>query len=403
MLSILIAHNYYRSSSPSGEDVVFEAEAELLSARGHVVHKYVRRSDDIAKFSFARQAALGKEIIWSQQSYLEIKQTVAKLRPDVAHFHNTFPLISVSAYRACRELGVPVVQTLHNYRLLCLNGELVREGDVCESCLGKKLPWPGLFHRCYRNSFSYSAAMAAMQFANRMTRTWTEVDLFIAPSEFLRQKYVAVGFPPDRIRVKPHFTNLQAGPCDGAREYALFVGRLSPEKGVRTLIAAWKQLPQIPLTIVGDGPQAQELRTAAEQLGNVTFVGAVSHADVVKYVQRARYLVVPSEWYENLPMVIIEAFACGTPVIASNLGALPEVIMHGRNGLLFKPKDPTDLVSKAAYLWAQPQDANELGREARLDYETRFTPERNHEQLLKAYAMVLEHPREDYALAVANS
>ena len=390
MLSILLAHNYYRSSSPSGENVVFEAEAQLLAGRGHTVHKYVRHSDEIAGFSIIQRAALSAGIIWSQNSYLDMQRKLAELRPDVAHFHNIFPLLSVSALQACHELNVPVLVTLHNYRSLCLNAQLARDGEVCESCVGRRVAWPGILHRCYRDSLPHSAAMAAMLVANRLQGVWwKDVELFLAPSAFLREKYMAAGFPGDRIRVKPNFVARDPGTGNVDREYALFVGRLSAEKGVRTLLAAWKKLPHIPLIILGDGPEAAAFRAAAKQLDNVKFVGTVPHTEVVGYMRRARYLVVPSEWYENLSLVILEAFACGTPVIATKIGALPEVIDDGCNGLLFRRKDACDLASKAERLWAHPEYARALGTGARLKYQARFTAERNYEQLLEAYTAVL--------------
>ena len=398
MLSILLAHNYYRSSSPSGENVAFEAEVGLLREKGHTVYEYVRRSDDIADFSLAQRAALSAQIIWSHRSYVDVKRQLTKQRPDVAHFHNIFPLISVSALRACSESNVPALVTLHNYRAMCLNAQLVRESSVCESCLGRRVAWPGVLHRCYRGSLRHSAVMAAMLFGNRMIGTWSkDVALFLAPSAFLRDKYVAAGFPADRISVKPNFIDFDPGSRSEDREYALFVGRLSSEKGVGTLLAAWKTLPHIPLIILGDGPERETLRASAMQLRNVRFLGAVEHREVLGFVRRARYLVVASEWYENLPMVMLEAFACGTPVIASNLGGLAEVIAIGRNGLLFRPKDPSDLAVKADYLWSHPEHASVLGRGARSDYEVRFSAERNYEQLLGAYAKALQRHSKDSA------
>lgn len=386
MLSILLVHNYYRRSNPSGENVVFEAEAGLLRGKGHTVYRYVRHSDDIADFSLAQRAALSAQIIWSQRSYVEVKQQLTEQRPDVAHFHNIFPLISVSALRACRELNVPAVLTLHNYRPLCLNAQLVREGGVCESCLGRRVAWPGVLHRCYRGSFRHSAVMAAMLLGSRIVGTWSkDVALFLAPSAFLRDKYVAAGFPAERFCVKPNFVDPDPGNSDEDRGYALFVGRLSAEKGVRTLVEAWKTLPHIPLIILGAGPEEETLRASARQFPNVKFVGAVQHSEVVGYLRGARYLVVPSEWYENLTMVTLEAFACGTPVIASRLGSLLEVVDDGRSGLLFSPRDPKDLAAKADYLWSHPECARTLGVAGRSEYMERFTAERNYEQLLAAY------------------
>jgi glycosyltransferase involved in cell wall biosynthesis len=281
---------------------------------------------------------------------------------------------------------VPVVQTLHNYRPLCVNGLFLRNGKTCEKCIGLRVPWPGVVYRCYRDSLGSSAAMALMQLSQRVFGTWwKDVDLFMAPSEFLRQKYVAAGFPGDRITVKPHFAKLEPQTYDGDRRYALFVGRLSSEKGVHTLIAAWKRLPHIPLIILGDGPRAQELRTEARELNNITFAGAVSRQDVLGYLQHAKYLVLPSECYETFSMVMLEAFACSTPVIGSRLGAIPEFLCEGRNGLLFTPGDSADLATRASYLWSRPDVASELGRRARQDHEARFTPERNYRELLTAY------------------
>lgn len=390
MLSVLIAHNYYRSSSPSGEDQVFEAEADLLAAKGHVVHKYVRRSDEIAQFPLSKRAALLANIIWSHQSYLEVKNLLTNLRPDIAHFHNTFPLISASAFRACRELGVPIVQTLHNYRPLCMNGLLFRDGGVCHSCVGRSVPWAGVLHRCYRGSLAYSSAMALRQFAQKAGSYARDVDLFIAPSEFARGIYIAARYDADRIKVKPHFTKLDTEVYDGERRYALFVGRISSEKGVDTLLAAWQRLPEIPLIIVGDGAQAQQLRTAAKQLPNVRFVGQISHAEVLSHVKRASYVVIPSQCPETFGLVAIEAMACGTPLIASKLGALPEIAIHGHNGLLFDPGDSDDLARKAEELWTHPEYATTLGTNARCDYEARFTAEKNYELLIQEYTKVVE-------------
>src|ERR1700730_5097170 len=272
MLSVLIAHNYYRTSSPSGEGQVFEAEADLLTAKGHVVHRNIRRSDEIAQFPLRKRAALLAQIIWSHKTYLEIKTLLTNLRPDVAHFHNTFPLISVSAFQACREFGVPIVQTLHNYRSLCMNGLLFRDGAACHSCLDRSTPWAGVLHRCYRGSLAHSGAMALLQFAQKAIGSYArDVDLFIAPSEFVRRTYIAAGYDPDRIKVKPHFTKINAEVYRGERRDALFVGRLSSKKGVDTLLAAWQRLPDIPLIIIGDGPHAQQLRAAAKWLPNVRF------------------------------------------------------------------------------------------------------------------------------------
>jgi glycosyltransferase involved in cell wall biosynthesis len=390
MLSILLAHNYYRSANPSGENVAFEAEAALLSGKGHEVRKYVRRSDEIADFALTNRAKLGVQMIWSRRSYSDLTRMLLAVRPDVAHFHNTFPLISTSGYLACQRLGVPVVQTLHNYRPLCLNGLFLREGKVCQDCVGRRVPWPGVVHRCYRKSLAYSSAMAGLQTAQGLLGMLQNVDLFIAPSEFLRTKYLAAGFPGEKIVVKPNFVDVATGPYSKERGYALFIGRMSTEKGAFTLINAWKELRDIPLILLGDGPEAPALKAAAQQFSNITFAGAVSRNEVLEHARHARYLVLPSECYESSPMVLLEAFACSTPVIASNMGAPAQVVINGRNGLLYTPRDADDLARKARYLWSNPEHAAQLGKQARLDYEAKFAAECSYEQVLRAYRLAIK-------------
>ncbi|HVB83080.1 MAG TPA: glycosyltransferase [Candidatus Binataceae bacterium] len=391
MLSVLMAHNYYRQRYPSGENEVFEAESRLLTANGHRVNRYVRKSDSIAAFSAKRRALLPVQVMWSREAYTEIRNIVAETRPDIAHFHNTFPLISVSALRACRELGVPVVQTLHNYRPLCMNGQLFRDGKACSSCVRNPVSWAGMLHRCYRGSLAYSGAMALMQFAQNMVGSYArDVDLFLAPSQWVRQMYIAAGYAAEKISVKPHFVEDPVAPYAGERQYALFVGRLSPEKGVPTLVAAWRQLPHIPLIVIGDGPQAEELKGLSEQLSNVTCLGSVDRAVVLRYIQRASCLIVPSEAPETFGVVAIEGLACGTPVIATKVGALPEIVVHDFNGYLFNRGDAKDLAARVEYLWTHRGYARKLGSNARQDYERRFTAKNNYEQLIREYSKVVE-------------
>jgi glycosyltransferase involved in cell wall biosynthesis len=391
MLSVLVGHNYYRTSSPSGENVVFEAETALLEANGHRVTRYIRRSDDITARSTGEHLKLFAQAAWSYESYAEIKRALVENEVEIAHFHNIFPLITISALRACRDTGVPVVLTLHNYRPLCVNGQFVRDGSVCEACLNRRVLWPGAAHRCYRDSFAYSAAMTVIQALPRIVGTWwRDVDVFIAPSDFLRRKYISAGFPATKISVKPYFVASGAQCGERSRDYALFVGRLSSEKGVRTLLSAWTRLSDIPLLVVGDGPQRQQLQSEAAGLRNIRFLGKLSNAEVLDYLRGARFLVVPSEWYENLPMVILEALTCGTPVIASNLGALPEIIANNHNGILFEKGDAQDLARKAEHLWRHPNEARLLGTNARHSYEQHYTAEANYRQLIGQYAKAAE-------------
>lgn len=395
MLSVLVAHNYYKSTNPSGENVVFDAEAELLIARGHSVHKYSRRSEEIFEWTAKQRLGLPKQLVWSDRSYYEIKRLIERARPTVAHFHNTFPLISRSAVQACQEMGVPVVQTLHNYRYLCINGGFFRHGNYCQRCLGTRIAWRGIAHRCYGGSLSRSLALTVLQYAEkRTTSALNNANLYIAPSQFVRQQYVAAGFPGDRIWVKPHFASAVTPGADANRDGAIFVGRLCVEKGVDVLLSAWRQLPDIRLLIIGDGPYAAEVRAAVARTRNIVWLGALSRAEVLAHVRRARCIVVPSKVPESFGLVAAEAMGSGTPVVASDIGALPELVKNGRTGLLVSVGDTEDLIQKVRYLNVHPQFAVTLGAAGREDYEKRFTPEQGYQALIRIYEIASGLPHD---------
>ncbi|MFY9753896.1 MAG: glycosyltransferase [Candidatus Acidiferrales bacterium] len=390
-MKILIVHNAYQQLG--GEDTVVAAEAQQLGASGHTVLRYSRHNDELDGSTLLRSLKAGCETIWSSRSYHDFERLLAQEKPGVAHFHNTFPLISPSAYYACAKAGVPVVQTLHNYRLLCPSATFLRDGAVCELCLGRSMPWPGVLHACYRSSRAATATVAAMLAAHRAMKTWqTKVDVYIALSEFARRKFVEGGLPPERIVVKPNFVRTDPGSRCGRGEYALFVGRCSSEKGVNVLAEAWAALSNpISLQIVGDGPLLKEVETRLHQNAcvSVTMPGRLSPGDVSSSMRSARFLVVPSICYENFPLVVAEAYACGVPVIASRLGALAEIVHDGRTGLHFTPGDPIDLAAKAQWAWDHPEEMKTMGRAARAEYEAKYTAERNCKLLLDIYDGVL--------------
>jgi glycosyltransferase involved in cell wall biosynthesis len=387
-MRVLLIHNRYQQ--PGGEDVVFEAEESLLKANGH---ETIRYTEDNRRIDGADRLSVALATIWSVETKDRLRALMRETRPDVAHFHNTFPLISPSAYFACREAGVPVVQTLHNYRLLCPAATFFREGRVCEDCLDRTPPWPGTLHGCYRNSRSQTAVVGAMLTFHRWRKSWaTDVDCYIALTEFSRGKFIQGGLPEKKIVVKPNFV----APDPGAREtggtYALFVGRLSEEKGVRTLLRSWRFLPDVPLKIVGDGPLGEETRASidAEQLRNVECLGARNHDEVVAIVKGARFLIFPSEWYETFGRVAIEAFACGVPVLASRLGAMAEVVEDGATGLLFTPGDAEELAAKARWAAENSSAMRRMGQNARRIYEEKYTPESNYRMLSDVYRRAME-------------
>ncbi len=381
-MRILLVHNRYIQRG--GEDAVYDAEASLLRAHGHQVTEFIKDNRDIDPTA---QLALAVNTVWSRQSRRELLKTIDRDHPDVMHVHNTLPIISPSAYFAATKLGVPVIQTLHNYRPLCLPGLMSRNGKVCEDCVKSRFYGPGIRHGCYRNDRLASAALAAAYTYHRMIGTWAKrVDRFIALTDFARRKFIEGGLPAGRIVVKPNFVfegkhdkNQTVG---RKRNGALFVGRLSEEKGVLTLVEAFRSL-SVDLKIIGDGPLMDTLRNRAPT--NTQFDGEKPSEDVLRAMDNASYLVMPSESYEGFALVLVEAFSRGLPVIASRLGAMTEIVEDGVTGIHFNPNDADDLASKIRWAEAHPEEMLRMGTNARREYEKKYTPEANYLQLLSIY------------------
>jgi glycosyltransferase involved in cell wall biosynthesis len=390
-VKILLVHNAYQQ--PGGEDVAFEQERQVLERAGHHVVAYRRSNLEINERSLLERLTWAPKVIWSAQARRELAEILSHENPQVVHVHNTFMMISPSIYSACREARIPVVQTLHNYRLLCPAATFFRDGRVCEECLEQSL-WRGVLHRCYRDSRSATAVVASMLVVHRWRKSWTKgVDCFIALSEFARRKFVEGGIPAEKIVVKPNFVQPDPGCGDRSGEYALFIGRLSPEKSVLTLLAAWERLRvRVPLLIIGSGPQRVFLETYAKRpsLSGVRFLGQLPREEVIAALKRARLLVFTSQWYENFPVTIAEAFACGVPVISSRLGAMSEIVADGRTGLHFTPGDSGDLTQKVEWAWAHPEQLAEMGKEARREYEAKYTAEKNYSLLMNIYQRAIE-------------
>lgn len=381
-MRILSAHNYYQQAG--GEDAVFESEKTLLERMGHEVKYFV---EDNARLNDMPPLQVAQNAVWARESQEKVRKLIRETKPDVAHFHNTFLMISPAAYYACKEAEVPVVQTLHNYRLICPGALLMRDGRVCEDCVGKAVPWPGVLHGCWRNSRAGTALVAAMLTFHRWLQTWEkQVDIYIALTEFARNKFIEGGLPAGKIVVKPNFVHPDPGPGPGGGQYALFVGRLSPEKGLKTLLAAWKQLNgQVPLKILGDGPQAAEVQQATKHIPGIEWLGQRNRAEVYTCMDEAAFLIFPSTWYEGFPMVLAEAFAKGLPVISSELGSQGSIVENGRTGLHFRPGDPEDLAAKVEWAWTHPREMRDMGQAARAEYEAKYTAERNYHMLMEIY------------------
>ncbi|MBX3320672.1 MAG: glycosyltransferase family 4 protein, partial [Nitrospira sp.] len=389
IMKILLGHNFYRSSAPSGENTVFANEQAILSRHGHEVVLFERFNDEIDDSSLASRLKVARDGSWSPTVYRELSTIVQDVKPDIAHFHNTFPMISPSAYAACRENGVPVVQTLHNFRLICPGGLLLREGHPCEDCVGTNL-LPALKHRCYRGSLLATGAVVLMLERNRWNGTYNRlVNRYIALTQFAASRLVQGGLPSERIVIKPNCIVDAPGPGNGGGGYVAYVGRLSEEKGVRTLIAAWRALKDIPLKILGEGPLRVELEkvVAREELP-VEFMGYCTRETATRVVSSAAFQLVPSEWYEGFPMVIVEGYACGTPIIASRIGSLNEIVEDGQTGMKFTPGDVQDLIKKVRMVWSNPGLQLTMRRIARQRFDERFSDERNYESLMAIYQSV---------------
>ena len=374
-LRVLVVHNSYQHQG--GEDMVAAAEIELLRSRGHIVETYFRHNDEITS---SGSLSLAREALWSRRTTQDITQLIMEFRPEIVHAHNTFPLISPSVYWAVGKQRIPVIQTMHNFRLMCPQAMFLREQKVCEDCLGN-LPWRGVLRACYRESRLQSGVLAAVVTMHGAIGTWkNKVTRYIALNKFCRDKFIAGGLPAGRIVIKPNFVDFTA-PGLATRVGFLFVGRLSVEKGVSVMMNAIDRVGDVDVRVAGVGPESH-LLTESDQ---VKTLGSLSSSDVRREMSQAMALILPSIWYENFPRTLVEAFGCGLPVIASRIGALGELIEHGVTGLLFSPGDADDLAEKMAWAQQHPEQMADMGRNARALYEAEFTADRNYEQLMQIY------------------
>jgi glycosyltransferase involved in cell wall biosynthesis len=389
-MKILIIHNPYQQLG--GEDIVFQQESRMLQDAGHEVITYVRDNDEIKGYSALRKLALVPQTIWAMDSRRDIAALLEQEKPNIVHVHNTFIMISPSIFSACYKFGIPVVHSLHNYRLLCPAGTFYRAGRVCEECVDKSL-WSGIRYGCYHNSRATTAVVAGMITVHRALGTWTHPGHFyIALSQFARQKFIASGLPENRIFVKPNFVDPDPGMPDDKDDYAVFAGRLSPEKRVSTVLEAWERgQAHFPLLILGGGPEQQELEEVVRQrrLSGIHFKGQLPRAEVIGIIRKARFMVFSSEWYENFPVTIAEAFAGGTPVICSRLGAMQEIVADGRTGLHFTAGQADDLAAKMDWAWSHPEQMGAMGRQARKQFEMTYTADINYKLLMDIYNQVI--------------
>jgi glycosyltransferase involved in cell wall biosynthesis len=393
---VLLVHNHYRSVNPSGENVVVEDEARYLEEAGCDVERLEVSSDEIAGWPVRRKITLPGRVVWSRAGYALVEAATRRYRPGVVHFHNTFPLLSPSALWAARRSGAAVVQTVHNFRPLCPAGTFLRDGHVCEECLGR-LPLPGIVHGCYRGSRLATTPVAAMDALHGLLRTWQRcVDVFVFPSRFARQKYVEAGWPAERLVVKYQTTGDGVARAERRTGFSC-ISRLTFAKGVDLLLDAWPLAFRDgaqSLRIVGSGDDEPALGTMARGTKGVELTGQLARPEALDVLARSLALVVPSRSYEVFPRVLVEAYALGVPVIAARLGALAELVEDEQTGVLFEPGSAVDLSRALERLSASPDLAVTLGRNARRAFERSFSPERTTQRLLAIY---------DAAIALADA
>jgi glycosyltransferase involved in cell wall biosynthesis len=390
---ILQVHNRYRSSSPGGEDRVVDQEGVALAGRGHRIERFERLNDDIEHWSLLRRAMVPGQVVWSGSARRGVKESIARFRPDVVHVHNTFPLLSASVLYACRDAEVPVVVTLHNYRLACATGDLFRDGQVCHSCVGR-LPLPAIRHGCYRSPIATLPVAVGISAHARAWRTLPSA--FVLVSESQRTILAPLDLPPERVFVKANLVPgaIVPGTAAETRPIVVYAGRLAPAKGIRLLMEAWDRYtagpePGLSLVIAGSGPLDDEVAAWAAGKRSVDVRGMLSRDDCAGLVASARAAIVPSEWQETFGLVAIEAMACGVPPIAPAHGSFPELIDHEHDGVLFEPGNADALQRVLRDVDTQPDRFARYGRNTRAAYLSRFDPEANIDRLVDIYGFAI--------------
>ncbi|MGD1930007.1 MAG: glycosyltransferase [Leptolyngbyaceae cyanobacterium] len=385
-MKVIMVHNTHLF--PGGEDRSFALESDLLRKHNHQVIPYERNNKIIAHTPLWK---IGLRSLWSQEDYDAVLKLIRKCRPDILHAQNTFPLISPSIYYAAQRENVPVVMSLRNYRLYCLNAYFFRDGKACELCVDQLIPLSGIKHRCYQNSLPGSLVTASMLTFHRLLKVYErQVNTFIVLTEFAREKFISYGIPARKLRLKPNFLDDDV-PLNSCREnFALFSGRLSAEKGIEVLLQAWKDIGQkLPLKIAGSGPLEPMVRQLADIQDGIEYIGQKTNDQILSLLRRASVLVFPSLWYEGMPRIIIEAFATGTPVVGSNLGAMSTLIEHGKTGIHFRAGDAQDLVRAVSWVRDHPDNWDVMHRSTRLEFEEKYSSDINYDLLIDIYKQTI--------------
>ena len=382
-MNILHVHNHYRT--PGGENRVFDATIELLTRKGHRIPTFERKSADIRGISGRVQAFVNG--IYSLETKREFSRLLKTNEIDIVHIHNVYPLISPSILPVCKENSIPVVMRCPNYRLICPTALMLRNDVQCEKCLGGKEHWCFLTNCC--GNLIESLGFTLRSYMARKLNLFTEnVDFFLPPSEFVKRKLVDAGFARSKIKVLPNIVHsIDKKKADGNGKYVAFVGSLHKHKGIEVFMRSAKSLPDVSFKVAGMGPESHRLKTMAH--ANVHAVGHLTNNELETFFRQAAIVIVPSLAHETFGLAAAEAMGFGLPVIASNVGGLPEVVQDNHTGLLFEPGNVAELSTKIRQLMGDPKLRKQMGENGRAHCMNKFSSEHHYSKLLNIYSSLL--------------
>jgi glycosyltransferase involved in cell wall biosynthesis len=392
-VKILFIHNYHRLGSSSGDDIVVNNEIQLLRTNGNEIVIYAKSNSEFQEQNFIHKFINLTQIPWSWQNFKTLQRIIKKEDPDIIHSHTFFPFITPSAYFIASEMGKPIIQTLHDFYFFCPQAFFFKNGQICERCSEKGLH-NAILNRCFKNSFIKSSIPVITLSLIKNLNIIGKITAFITFTKFGKSKFSQLGIPSDRIFIKPHFlpdidNQLSYGDDKYGKNF-LFLGRLGDEKGIEFLIDVWQRLTDIPLVIVGSGPLEASIRRQTENMTNVKYIGFISHDDIFKELKKAYAVIAPSLCYETFNLSIVEAYTVGTPVIATNLGAMADLVIPGKTGLLFERNNKEELIEKVKWLWENKEERDRMGTNARKEFEEKYTAEKNYKMLMNIYEKAIE-------------
>lgn len=388
IMRILLIHNFYKFFA--GEDSIALREKDLLEKNGNEVFFYTRDNKETDNYNLIQKINFFSETIYSRRTEKDIKKIIRDFKPDVAYTHNIFPLISPSVFHTLYKEKIPCIQNVQDYRWLCPNGVFFIQNRVCERCKNGAF-WNAVRFKCFRDSFLLSGLYATTISVNRYREIFKKVDAFLCTTEFNKKKLLEAGIEEKRLFIKPNYLDIShIEPSYGKGDYIIFLGRLSPEKGLWTLIYAFERLKDLKLTIVGTGPLEEPIKNYIymNKIKNISIEGFKKGLEKDNLLKNALFMVFPSQWYEHFPIVLLEAFAFGKPVVASDIGNMPLIVKNEKSGLLFKTGNVDDLIEKIKKLEHNPSEILKMGMYARKKIESDYTAEVNYRIMMSIFKKV---------------